>query len=189
LFFLEAALDRGYFQELLARTERISEADKELIKPLVVQEVDTFHLMLATRGTFHYRLSPELVAPLHIRWTGIPSERFSAMLAAPDIITAARFAVGRVIDALPLEQKSSESSIAVDPAMLEALAWKRFLRLSNRAFRRSHMGLGAVVGYVGLRRVEVANLISLSEGVRTGMGADAIRKRLIPRTDLETVYV
>lgn len=188
-FFLEAALDRGYFEELLARTERLSDEDKELIKPIVLQEVDAFHLMLAMRGKFHYGLSPALLLPLHIRWTGIPSERFNAMLAAPDILTAARLAVGRAIDALPSERESSEVSAPIGPATLEVLAWKRFLRLSNRAFRRSHMGLGTVVGYVGMRRVEVANLISVSEGVRTGTAAEAIRKRLIPRTDLEAVYV
>jgi hypothetical protein len=96
--------------------------------------------------------------------------------------------VGRVLDALPSEQ-ASEALATVDPAALEALAWKRFLRLANRAFRRSHMDLGAVVGYAGIRRVEVANLISLSEAIRTGMAAEVVRARLIPRTDLESAYV
>jgi vacuolar-type H+-ATPase subunit C/Vma6 len=51
------------------------------------------------------------------------------------------------------------------------------------------MDLGAVVGYAGIRRVEVANLISLSEAIRTGMAAEVIRARLIPRNDLESAYV
>jgi len=46
------------------------------------------------------------------------------------------------------------------------------------------MGLGAIVGYAGLRRVEVANLITISEGIRGGMAAEAIRGRLIPRADI-----
>lgn len=188
-FFLEAALDHAFFQELLARTDRLSDQDKELIKPIVLQEADAFHLMLVVRGKFQYGISAALLLPLHIRWTRIPSERFNAMLAAPDILTAAGLAVGRAIDALPSGLESSDASATIGPPTLEALAWKRFLRLSNRAFRRSHMGLGTVVGYVGIRRVEVANLITLSEGLRTGTVAEAIRKRLIPRTDLEAVYV
>ena len=75
------------------------------------------------------------------------------------------------------------------PQPWRLLAWKRFLRLANRAFRRSHMDLGAVVGYAGIRRVEVANLISLSEAIRTGMAAEVIRARLIPRNDLESADV
>jgi vacuolar-type H+-ATPase subunit C/Vma6 len=188
-FFLEAALDRGYFQELLSRTESLSGEDKDLINPIVLQEVDAFHLMLVARGEFHYGLAPELLLPLHVPGSGIPSERFKAMLAATDILAAAGYAVGRAIDALPSAGASGEAVTAVDASALEALAWRRFLRLSNRAFRRSHMGLGAVVGYVGIRRIEVANLITLSEGIRGGAAAERIRARLIPRADLESVYV
>jgi len=188
-FFLEAALDRGYFQELLARAEQLSGEDTELIKPIVLQEVDAFHLMLIVRGKFQYGLTPELLLPLRVHGSGIPSAQFSSMLGAPDILTAASLAVGRAIDALPSELGSSEASATVDPSALEALVWKRNLRLSKRAFRRSHMGLGAVVGYLGIRRVEVANLITLSEGIRVGVATEAIRARLIPRADLESVYV
>lgn len=45
-FFLEAALDGGYFHELLARTRRIADEDREIIKSLVFQEVNIFQLML-----------------------------------------------------------------------------------------------------------------------------------------------
>jgi vacuolar-type H+-ATPase subunit C/Vma6 len=189
-FLLEAALDRGYFEELLARADRLSGEDKEWIRPLILQEVDLFQLMLVVRGKFHYGLTAESLFPFHVRWGGIPGERFSAMLADPDLPTAGGRTAGRVLDVPPSERKSpSEASAAVEPATLEALAWTRFLRLANRAFRRSHMGLGTVVGYAGIRRVEVANLITLSEGIRIGMAPEAIRARLIPRTDLETVHV
>jgi V/A-type H+-transporting ATPase subunit C len=188
-FFLEGALDRGYFRELLARAERLSGEDLELIQPIMLQEVDAFHLMLVVRGKFNYGLTPELLLPLHVRQSGIPSERFSAMLAASDIAAAASLAVGRAIDALPSERGSAAAPAPIDPSALESLAWKRFRRLSNRAFRRSHMGLGAVFGYVGIRRVEVANLIMLSEGIVTGTSAETLRARLLPRNDLEPVYV
>lgn len=77
----------------------------------------------------------------------------------------------------------------VTETALEGLAWNRFQRLANGAFRRDHMGLGAAIGYAGLRRVETANLITLSEGIRTGMTAGAIWARLVPRTDLEVAHV
>jgi len=188
-FFPEAALDCGYFRELLDKAEQLTGEDKELIKPIVLQEVHAFHLMLVVRGKFHYGLAPELLLPLHVRGSGIPSERFGAMLAAADVVTAAGFAVGRAIDPMPSDHGPSDGSPAVDPSALEALAWRRYLRLSNRAFRRSHMGLGTVIGYVGIRRVEVANLITLSEGIRCGAAAERIHACLIPRADLESVYV
>jgi V/A-type H+-transporting ATPase subunit C len=188
-FFLEAALDQGYFQELLARAGRLSDADREVVAPIIEQEVNMFLLMLAVRGRFGYGLTPEMLLPLHVRSRGIPTGRFNAMLTVPDLRTAAAFAVGRVIDALPPEHEAGETSRALDAAELEALAWKRFLRLANRACRRSHMGLGAIIGYAVIRRVEVANLISLSEGIRAGVAPESIRARLIPRHDEEVAYV
>jgi vacuolar-type H+-ATPase subunit C/Vma6 len=72
--------------------------------------------------------------------------------------------------------------MTIDAPMLESLVWKRFFRLSNLAFRTGNIGLGSIMGYAGLRRVEVANLITISEGIISGMAAETIRGRLIPRT-------
>lgn len=180
LFLLEAALDAGYFTELLARTERICGEEKGFVAPLMRQEVDTFLLMLVVRGKFHHHLSSEELLPLHIQQSSFSRRRFRNMLAAPDISTTAGFALGAVMDEIPTK---------VEAETLETLAWKRFRLLANRAFRHSHLGLGAVIGYLELRRVELANLITISEGVRLGAGPEAIRARLIPRTELEPAYV
>ncbi len=188
-FFLEAALDRGYLHELLARGRQLSGEDRQLIQPILFEEADAFHLMLAVRGRFHYDLASDLLLPLHVRSSGISQERFEAMLAAPDVIAAARLSLGRAIDALPVDRGSGSASAAAEASTLEALVWKRYLRLANRAFRSSHMGLAAVVGYVGIRRAELANLITLSEGIATSTPAEALRARMIPRTDLEGGYV
>jgi vacuolar-type H+-ATPase subunit C/Vma6 len=181
-FFLEAALDRGYFQELVARTQRLSQEDREIVKPMVCQEVDIFHLMLVARGKFHYSLTPEMLWPLHVTGTRIPRALFADMLNDPDLYTSVGRVAERVLDAAPFEHGPNDGSMAVVASDLEGLAWKRFFCLANRAFRQSHMGLGAIMGYVGLRRVEVANLITISEGIRSGMATEIIRGRLIPRT-------
>ncbi|MBM3887916.1 MAG: V-type ATPase subunit [Verrucomicrobia bacterium] len=179
-FFIEAALDRAWFAELLARAGAVSGEDADVIRALVWQETDIFHLRLVARGRFHYGLAPELLLPLHVAGTNVPRARFAAMLADPELPTAATRVVGRVIDSLPAE---------VDAAALETLAWNRFARLANRAFRRSHMGVGAVVGYVALRRVEIANLITLSEGIRVSVAGETIRARMTPRAGLEAAHV
>jgi vacuolar-type H+-ATPase subunit C/Vma6 len=189
-FFLEAALDRGYFRELLARVARLNTEDQEVIQALVFQEVDGFHLMLVSRGKFYYGLAPGLLLPLHVEGAGISRARFIAMLGEPELHDAMERAVGHVLDALPPQPTGTpEAQSVVEPAMLEALAWQRYLRLANAAFRRSHIGMGTVVGYLGLRRVEVANLITLSEGIRAGLGVEPLRARLIPSREVEAAYV
>lgn len=188
-FFFEAALDRAYFQGLIARTEKLKQEDREIIRPIVYQEVDIFLLMLVARGKFYYGLTPEVLQPFHVRGTRIRSTIFATMLNDPDLYTAVVRVGERVLNAMPFERGTGEGSNAVDASQLEGLAWNRFFRLANLAFRRSHMGLGAIMGYVVLRRLEVANLITISEGIHGGMAAEAIRGRLIPRADVEGVYV
>lgn len=178
--FLEAALDSAYFAQLIAKVHAISGEDTATIKALIFNEADMFHLMLAVRGRFHYGLTPELLLPLHVDGTRIPRMRFAAMLADPDLSTVANRAVGRVLDMLPR---------AADPVNIEVLAKDRFWRLANKAFRNSAIGFGVVIGYVGIRRVDVANLITLSEAIRAGMAPASVRARLIPRSGKEAAYV
>jgi vacuolar-type H+-ATPase subunit C/Vma6 len=183
-FFFEAALDRGYFQGLVARTERLSQEDREIVQPMVCQEADIFHLMLVARGKFHYSLTQEMLLPLHVTETRITPALFAVMLNDQDLYTSVGRVAERVFDKAFDKHGPNDGSMVVDASTLEGLAWNRFFRLANLAFRQSHMGLGTIMGYVGLRRVETANLITISEGIRSNMAAETIRGRLIPRTDV-----
>jgi V/A-type H+-transporting ATPase subunit C len=179
-FFIETALDHGYFSGLAVCLSNLGRNVGDQLTPLVCQEVDTFHLMLVARGRFTFNLKPERIMPFHVGGAHIPRGLFALMLNDANLAAVAGRIVGRVIDELPA---------FVDPASLETLARNRFLHLAHRAFRHSHTGFAAVVGYIGIRRIEIANLITLSEGIRLGMASDAIRARLIPRHDREAAHV
>jgi vacuolar-type H+-ATPase subunit C/Vma6 len=171
-FFFEALLDRGYFRELLARTDGLPGDDRAAVMPIAQQETDIFHLMLVVRGRFLNDLNPELLIPLHADGTKISRRRFANMLHDPDLVTAVGRAIGRVVDSVPA---------SVEPEGVEAMAWARLLRLANGAFRRNPLGFGAVAGYAVIRRIEVANLITLSEGIRADLPGDAVGAKVIPR--------
>jgi vacuolar-type H+-ATPase subunit C/Vma6 len=174
-FLIEAALDRGYFLELQDRVDAVRDEDRDGVWPIVRQEIDLFHLMLVTRGRFQYGLKTEQLLSLRFRGTGLHLDRLAAMLAAADLSDVAARAAGIVTDG---------AASGADPVALEVLAWQRYLRLATAAFRRNPLALGMVVSYAAIGRVELANLITLSEGIRAGMDADALRRRLIPRSDL-----
>ncbi len=140
-FYMEAALDRGYYQELVARTAALRSADKAVVEPLVCHQVETFQRRLLGRGQFNYGLTPEELA----EFTGTVTVRVSELPA-------------------------------------EAAAANRLYLLANRAMRRSPIELGTVVGYVVLRQIEIANLATISEGLRLGLSAEMIRARLTPRS-------
>lgn len=171
-FFHEAALDQGYLGELLARLNGLAGADRGYTAPLVGQEIAVFNLMLAARGKFFYEINRTDLSGLFAPGSGINRRRFSAMLAARGVADLRALAAGLAVEAGPPEP---------DPAALEALAWSRYARLATRAFRGSHMGFGAVAGYLALRRLEAANLTTVSEGLRLGVPAEELRRRLLPR--------
>jgi vacuolar-type H+-ATPase subunit C/Vma6 len=180
-FFFEGVLDQGYFEELLSRCEELPADDREILKPLFRQEVDIYHLMLVTRGRFHYGLTHDLLLPLHVSGTRLPLSMFSRMLTEKNLASSLQQAANLVFDAALFDGGSSERPEAAQPdaLRLERLLWARYLGLANHAFRKSHMGLAAVFAYASLRRMEVANLITLSEGVRKSLSAETIRSRMI----------
>ncbi|MCX8111287.1 MAG: V-type ATPase subunit [Syntrophorhabdaceae bacterium] len=188
-FFFETGMDCGYYNELIKCVQSVPKKDSEIIKPIIFQEVDIYHLMLITRGRFVYNLPTEVIKTLHVEGTRLPKRFFTAMLGYSDITSMAYQLENRVVDYLPSEYGRAEGIKDNDGSILETLAWKRFCHLSNQAFRRSHMGLGALLGYIGLRRIEIANLTTISEGIRQKLTPDIIRRHLIVHTDKEETYV
>ncbi len=177
LFFYEAALDRDYLKELYARTAALSGEDKAFAEELAGQEIAAFDLMLAARGRFFYGYGKEALLDLFAPGPGMDRRNFIKMLGAGGV-GGLRASAGRAVEPGPQE---------ADPSELAALAWRRCARLAGRAFRRSHIGPGAAAAYIALRRVETANLISVSEGLRLKIDPGELSRRLIPRE--EAAYV
>ncbi len=186
---LEAALDHTYFRELLKRTQALRGAARNDALIIAKQEIDTFHLMLVARGCFHYGVRGDSLEMFHVSGGRISLDRFRQMADADRLSDAVALVSGLVLDTWSgVGGRYASGTAECNTAMLESLAWNRYYRLARQAFRRNHMGLGAVVAFAAIRRIEVANLITLSEGIRTHMPADAIRKRLIPR-NTEAIHV
>ena len=170
LFTLETALDAGYLAELLRRAARCR-GDEGGVAALADQETATFLTMLALRGSGNYRLPADVLDAFYVE--GAPLSRTAfARLAAASLPDAIGLASGVAFDALPPDAAVHD---------VEAACWSRYLRLANRLFRRGHMNVAAVAGFLCIRRIEVANLITLSEGLRLGMDGRELRARLIPR--------
>ncbi|HOJ42853.1 MAG TPA: V-type ATPase subunit [Syntrophorhabdaceae bacterium] len=188
-FYIEACLDSAYFKELILKTSKLKSHDRDYIKAIINQEIDIFHLMLITRGVMQYNLPPELIKIFHVEETAIPKRVFTNLLKESDLGVFTKTLEGRVIDVIPVELIKIDQTTAPDLSILETLAWKRFYRLCNKVFYVNHMGFGAIVGYIGLRRIETINLIALSEGIKGGYGPDFIRKHLILKDYGEAYHV
>ncbi len=178
LFLFESALSQAYWDELVRRAARVREPDRPWVLALVSHEVDTFHLMLVARGRFHAGLSVEALCPLHVEGTAISRARFCAMLASTDLGAAATLVHAELLDG-PLTVDAASS-----PVQLERRAWGRYARLAERVFRHCDMGPGALVGYLALRRIEVANLTTIAQGLRLAVPTELLRARMLPGSEI-----
>jgi vacuolar-type H+-ATPase subunit C/Vma6 len=179
-FFFESALDHGFLGGLLAKVEALAEEDREWVRPIIVQELDLFHLALISRGRLIYGLDVEKLRPFHLAGTKISRSLFESLLAETEFRAIGARLGGVAIDRAANQSRPGETGEQGGPDSVERLAWTRFWRLANRAFRRSHMGQAMVVAYLELRRVETANLITVCEGVRAGLPPESLYDRLIP---------
>jgi vacuolar-type H+-ATPase subunit C/Vma6 len=182
-FLLETALESGYLEELMTAARQLALTDQEEVAPLLRQEVWTAQFLAVLRGRFHYHLPAAALQHAMVPRKSRPARWLRLLLEAPDAATAAALGYGVVLDRRPA------ASALSDIAHLEALTWKRYARLATQVFRRSQMGIGTVAGYFGLRRVEVANLITLSEGIRLGLEETLIFAHLITPTPPEATHV
>lgn len=167
LFFLEAAVDRGYLTELLGRAAGLPAAGREAALALAAQEADIFHLALVSRGKLYYGFETENLLALHIPGTRLDRRRLRRMLtSAPE--AARELAAGLAVE-----------RAGINGPGLEKEGWLRYARLANRIFRGANVDFGAAAGYAALRRLEAVNLAVVAEGLRLGVPEAELRARLV----------
>lgn len=173
-FLCEAALDRDYLAALSEKCAALGGSAAEIGALLCGQEAAAFNLRLAARGRFFHAFGKKDLLPLFAPGPSMDLRRFSRLLSAGNAGELRALAAWSAVDPGPPEPNLSA---------LEALAWRRYYRLAWRALRRGHMGYGAVAAYIALRRVETANLVSVSEGLRLKLEPGELLRRLIPRAE------
>ena len=181
-FLAEAALDHAYLRLLLRHAAAIGGEDGAGVRRLAGHEAGIFNMMLAIRGRHHYRLPPDLLRAAFVPGGSLGRDTFEQVIGAGDATAGFRLLAGK------LDPKGAAGAPPEAP-VIEALAWNRYLKLGNALFRQSRMSVGVVIGFAAIRRIELANLITLCEGMRMGLDPHRLRGRLIPRPVLEVAHV
>jgi V/A-type H+-transporting ATPase subunit C len=170
-FFIEAALDAGYYAGLLEQQARLPAAHRHGTEGLIRLEVAAYNLLSVFRFKLSYALPYEKVLPFLL--PGIPhAVHLERLYDFPDFRDMLRFIPRTILRAEALAE-------VFTIADLERALWERLLYVANRRFYLSVSDLGGVVALYAIKRVELANLIHVIEGVRYGMAPDAIRRGLI----------
>ncbi|HUT37121.1 MAG TPA: V-type ATPase subunit [Planctomycetota bacterium] len=170
-FFVEAALDAAYYARLLALAADLPAAHRGPCEALVRLEAALYDTLTIFRLKLNYGVTQDRARPFLVKGAlgGVSVER---LFDYPDF----RDMLGHV----PRELLSPEDAARVfTVADLERVLWEHLLQEANRRFYRSVGDLGLVIAFYTVKRIELANLIRVIEGVRYGLPAEAIRTGLI----------
>ena len=170
-FFIETPLEAAYYRGLLAAQETLRGLHRQHTTALVRLEVAIYNILALFRLKLSYAMSyadaSRFFVPLAPH-----AFRLERLYDYPDFSDMAKL-IPR--EFLP-KQLGFELKTIAD---LERAFWQRLLQVANRQFYRSTSDFGAVVSFVTIKRVELANVIRVIEGVRYGMDAESIRAGLI----------
>ncbi len=169
--FVELGLERAYYQGLLAQQARLPSRHRRAAEALVRHEAAAHTLLCLFRLKLNYDVPYER-AQAFFGSDVIPPFRLERLYSYP--------VFDDMLDRVPREFLPREAGDELHAvADLERVLWRRLLQMANRQFYRSVDDIGAVLAFFVLKRVELANLIRVIEGVRCGLPPRAIRSGFI----------
>lgn len=173
-FFIEAALDRETFGEVLRRQAGLPRGHRRAAGDLVGRERDAYNVMFAARAALTHGLTWERVEP------------FLAPVG-PQVGTGLLERIHAAADPAALERLipaglggGPVSDRPAGLAEVERRLWGALARRANRVFYDQPFTMGKIVAYFYLKRVELHNVIRVVEGVRYRLNPADLRGRLIP---------
>ncbi len=170
-FFVESALDAAYYAGLLERHALLGTGPRGQTDALIRLEVSAYNVLSVFRFKLSYGIPYAQARPYLV--DGAPELRRLRRLYEPPEFR-------EMLALIPREMARPDALLAAATiADIERLFWERQLHVASRQFYRSTGDMGAVVAFSVIKRVELANLIRVIEGVRYGMEPGAIRKGLL----------
>jgi len=170
LFFAEAGLDRAYFRELKHQAQHTRGPARQTVLELVDLEIDIYNVALVLRAVFNYSILfnkiRHFLAPLGAR-AGLPV--LEEIRSAENLDAA--------VPLVPPGLLHADAPVSSGD-QLETAMWRNLYRVANRRYYTAVLDFGAVVAFYYVKRVELSNLIRVSECIRYGEHGDAIRKKL-----------
>lgn len=167
-----------YYQKLLACAKDIPRPHNKAILDLVSHEAAIFLGMLALRLVFNYGFKLEAIQSYFFEGTALTRNVFEAVATQGELESA-------------LELCGSVLAFGSGPFKtipeLEGAAWDRYLKVAKRIWSSDPIGINAIIGYIGIRRIEVSNVVTLSEGLRLGVESSRLRSYLVPHPSHQEV--
>jgi vacuolar-type H+-ATPase subunit C/Vma6 len=172
LFYLESALEQGYYSKAMKLAEALEGDDREPCMRIIKNEILCYNVIFVLRCVRTYELGRDAVADLVVQ-RGVFSDK-------PYVDAVASSGVERLFEAVPHLRSFNPSGRPVATIMdLEDMFARYLYRLVVSQFAASILDFGAVAAYYYLKQFELRDILRVGEGIRLGVPAGEIIKRLI----------
>jgi vacuolar-type H+-ATPase subunit C/Vma6 len=171
--YLEAGLDLGCFRCLGEAWRNLGADDRQSVKSLMDLEADIHNLLLVLRARVNFNLERAMVVRLAVG----ASERRSAahwVSAAADGATARE-----ILARAPANLQRALLDVPAELGAIEHALWRVFYRTANHVYYHSRLTVGCPYAFAAVKRMELANLITIVEAVRYGLPVEDTLGRLL----------
>lgn len=172
-FYIEAALDTAYYRKLLHAADEASLEDLAGSRPLLVRDANMHLVSVALRARFNYDAAFDAIS----RFLSIPHalaiEDLQRAFDAADVPAAVRALPGAF--ALPADAESVQD---IERAFLASI-----YEVANNVFYAAGVSFAVPVAFFYLKRIELRNLIHLTEAYRYEMRPEEMRRGLVPAAE------
>jgi vacuolar-type H+-ATPase subunit C/Vma6 len=183
LFYLELALDIGYYEKLWRDIASLSRGDRIRARRLIGIEVDVRNIIWVSRLKFYYNIPLADIAhymiPHGYRFgVDVMKDVYSSNEPGRlvwDII--ARFFRG--FPTPPSEGERQTEPGTSDLWTLESILWQILFREAHRSLMDYPFTISTILAFSILKRVETKNLLAVINGKRYGLGEDETRQHVI----------
>ena len=171
-FFFEAALDGFFYSRLLQLAGEPSMEDLTCCLPMLALDANSYLIILVLRARFNYEAPFDEIEPF-VRVRGaVPITTLHAVHSADSVRQA--------VEALPKHLGKVVGRDIDDAQALERSLKSYLYTRANAAFYGSGVTMAVPVAFYYLKRIELENLIRLTEAYRYGLSTDEMRRGLVP---------
>jgi len=170
LFTVEAGLDRAHYSELHRAADQARGPARAPVTELVGLELDITNALFVLRSVFAYGVRFNKLRPFFAPFgPRVGMDVLDEMRRRPDQDAAAAV----------LPPSLTGGAVGVDADAAETAMWAHLFRVAHRRYYTSVLDFGAVAAFGYLKRLELRNLIRISEHIRYGTPPETIRQDLI----------
>lgn len=171
--YLEAGLDRGYLRLLVEAVKPLAGEDRAEVEPLLRLEIDMHNLMFVLRARVNHRFEPGVVADLAAAGT-------AGAKPAPWVAQAAEGqTVREIVAQAPRGLRRALTDVPAELPDIERRLWQRYYGMASRLYYQSFFSIGCPYAFAAIKRMELANLITVVEAVRYGLPIEETLNRLL----------